>query len=229
MVKNEQPEGNILALQQYIADIILRDIAQRYNIRKIEVLQKLALYLIYNMGNFINVSHIAEQVGSNRTTVLELIAYLKEVYMIFTTGSFSFSLNEQLTTTRARRVYCIDNGFFAAIKTNSEKDFPKKMKNAVFQQLRFHWDRELFYWREKVEIDFVFQDGFPVGLTADEGDMDREVFQLFHYLHQHNLPLGLLISWKKLQILEENERKVFILPLWLFLVKSQEEILEYGG
>ncbi len=229
MVKNEQPEGNILALQQYIADIILRDIAQRYNIRKIEVLQKLALYLIYNMGNFINVSHIAEQVGSNRTTVLELIAYLKEVYMIFTTGSFSFSLNEQLTTTRARRVYCIDNGFFAAIKTNSEKDFPKKMKNAVFQQLRFHWDRELFYWREKVEIDFVFQNGFPVSLTADEGDKDREVYQLFHYLNQHNLPLGLLISWKKLQILEENERKVFILPLWLFLVKSQEEILEYGG
>lgn len=228
MVKNEEGESNVLALQQYIGDIILRDIAQRYNIRKIEVLQKLTLYLIYNMGNVINVSRLAELVGSNRTTVLELIAYLKEVYMIFTTNSFSFSLNEQLTSSRPKRVYCIDNGFFAAIKTNSEKDFIKKLKNIVFQHLRFQWNKELFYWKEKVEIDFILKDGFPVSVTIDESDKDREVYHLFHYLNQHNLPLGLLISWNKLQILEENERKVMMLPLWLFLIKSQEEILEYG-
>jgi predicted AAA+ superfamily ATPase len=227
MVKNEEAEGNVLALQQYIGDIILRDIAQRYNIRKIEVLQKLTLYLIYNMGNVINVSRLAELVGSNRTTVLELIAYLKEVYMIFTTSSFSFSLNEQLTSTRPKRVYCIDNGFFAAIKTNAEKDFAKKLKNIVFQHLRFRWGEELFYWKEKVEIDFVLKDGFPVSVSVDEKDKDREVYRLFHYLHQHNLPLGILISWNKLQILEENERKIMILPLWLFLTKSQQEILEY--
>jgi predicted AAA+ superfamily ATPase len=227
MVKNEEAEGNVLALQQYIGDIILRDIAQRYNIRKIEVLQKLTLYLIYNMGNVINVSRLAELVGSNRTTVLELIAYLKEVYMIFTTSSFSFSLNEQLSSTRPKRVYCIDNGFFAAIKTNAEKDFAKKLKNIVFQHLRFRWGEELFYWKEKVEIDFVLKDGFPVSVSVDEKDKDREVYRLFHYLHQHNLPLGILISWNKLQILEENERKIMILPLWLFLTKSQQEILEY--
>jgi hypothetical protein len=51
---------------------------------------------------------------------------------------------------------------------------------------------------------------------------------LFHYLNQHNLPLGLLISWTKLQILEENERRILILPLWLFLTKSREEVMEYG-
>lgn len=227
MVKNEEGESNVLALQQYISDIILRDIAQRYNIRKIEVLQKLALYLIYNMGNLVNVSRVAELVGSNRTTVLELIAYLKEVYMIFTTSGFSFSLNEQLASTRPKRVYCIDNGFFAAIKTSSEKDIAKKLKNIVFQHLRFQWGEELFYWREKVEIDFVLKDGFPVSVSVDEKDKDREIYRLFHYLHQHNLSLGLLISWSKLQILEENERKIMILPLWLFLTKPREEVLEY--
>jgi predicted AAA+ superfamily ATPase len=229
MVKNEETNSNVLALQQYIGDIILRDIAQRYNIRKIEVLQKLTLYLIYNMGSVINVSRLAELVGSNRTTVLELIAYLKEVYMIFTTSSFSFSLNEQLTSTRPKRVYCIDNGFFAAIKTTAEKDFAKKLKNIVFQHLRFRWGEELFYWKEKIEIDFVLKDGFPLSITVDEKDKDREIYRLFHYLNQHNLPLGLLISWTKLQILEENERRILILPLWLFLTKSREEVMEYGG
>ena len=227
MIKQEQQESNILALQQYISDIILRDIAQRYNIRKIEVLQKLALYLIYNMGGFINMSRIAQLVGTNRTTLLELLAYLKEVYMVFTTSSFSFSIDEQLSTTKPKKIYCIDNGFFAAIKTESEKDFIKKVKNIVFQHLRFQWGEELFYWRDKVEVDFVTKDGFPINALPSNGDIDMEIHKLFHFMNRFNLPQGLLINWERLQIIEENERKIVMMPLWLFLTKTREEILDY--
>jgi hypothetical protein len=227
MIKQEQPESNILALQQYISDILWRDIARRYNIRRIEVLQKLTLYLIYNMGGFINMSRIAELVGTNRTTLLELLAYLKEVYLVFTTSSFSFSINEQLATTKPKKVYCIDNGFFAAIKTESPKDFAKKVKNVVFQHLRSQWEPELFYWNDKVEVDFVTQSGFPVNVSPGNGDLDMEIHKLFHFMNQFNLPQGLLINWDRLQIMEENERKIVMMPLWLFLTKTREEILDY--
>ncbi|NIS37769.1 DUF4143 domain-containing protein, partial [Candidatus Saccharibacteria bacterium] len=204
-----------------------RDIARRYNIRKIEVLQKLALYLIYNMGMGLNISRMAELVGSNRTTILELLAHLKEVYLIFTSSSFSFSPNERMNTTRPKKVYCVDNGFFAAIKTKGSKDFAKKIKNAVYQQLRFRWGAEIFYWKNKIEIDFVLEDGFPIGIVVDKMDTDKEIYRLFYYMNQHNLNKGLLISWNKLQIMEENERKILILPLWLFLTKSQEDVMNY--
>ena len=227
MIKQEQQESNILALQQYISDIILRDIAQRYNIRKIEVLQKLALYLIYNMGGFINMSRIAQLVGTNRTTLLELLAYLKEVYLVFPTSSFSLSIDEQLSPTKPKKIYCIDNGFFAAIKTESEKDFIKKVKNIVFQHLRFQWGEELFYWRDKVEVDFVTKDGFPINALPSNGDIDMEIHKLFHFMNRFNLPQGLLINWERLQIIEENERKIVMMPLWLFLTKTREEILDY--
>ena len=229
MLKNENGAGNILALQQYISDIILRDIAQRYNIRKIEVLQKLTLYLIFNMSNFINITRIAELVGSNRTTVLELLAYLKEVYMLFTAGSFSFSPAEQLNTTKAKKVFCVDNGFFAAINTDMKKDFAKKMRNLVFQHLRFQWGKELFYWKDKAEIDLVLPDGYPVQVAVNEGEIERAVSNLFYYLNQHNQPRGLLVSWNKLQILEENERTVVICPLWIFLSKDENEVRGYGS
>ena len=228
MVKQDHAEGNILALQQYISDIILRDIAQRYNIRRIEVLKKLALYLIFNMSNGINVTQIAEQLGSNRTTILDLISYLEEVYMVFTTSSFSFAISEQMNTTKARKVYCIDNGFFAAIKTNEQTDFAKRMRNVVFQQLRFQWEETVFYWREKVEVDFVLQNGYPIGVATKDEDIDRKITQMFHYMQSHNLQRGVLINWKRLHILDENNASILMLPLWVFLTKSKDEILNYS-
>jgi hypothetical protein len=36
-----------------------------------------------------------------------------------------------------------------------------------------------------------------------------------------------LINWDRLQIMEENERKIVMMPLWLFLTKTREEILDY--
>lgn len=228
IVKNSDSAGNILALQQYITDILLRDVTQRYNIRKIDTLRKLAFFLIQNSGSPVNVTRLAELIGSNRTSVLDMLEYLREVYLIFTCSFFSFSPAEQLNTTRARKVFCIDNGFMTAIQSGNADLFSRRIHNCVFQHLLFHWGEQVFYWREKAEVDFVLSDGFAVSVAATEEISERRIQHLFYYLNRHNLPQGLLISWNKLQILEENERRVIILPLWIFLLKPREEVLEYS-
>jgi len=226
IIKNEQSDSNILLLQQYISDILLRDVAKRYNIRKVQVLQKLTLYLIFNMGLDMNVSRIAERIGSNRTTVLELIGYLREVYMVFPQSSFSFSGGEA-NTTKHRKIFCVDNGFYAAIKTDSKRDRYKKFKNTVFQQLRFQWGKQVAFWREKVEIDFVLEDGFPINIMPEDGSIDSEIDRLLYFMNNHNMREALLITWNKLQIIEENDRRILLLPLWLLLVKSEEQVRKY--
>lgn len=227
VVKHDQPENNVLLLQQYIGDIILRDIAQRYHIRKVDVLQKLVLNLIYNMGGPINVSRLAQQVGSNRTTVLDLMKHLREVYMIFTAPGWSFDPADQTTSTRAKHVFCIDNGFFAAINSPSDEDFSKKVRNTVFLQLRFQWKGPVYYWKNQVEIDFILDGGFPIAVLGKDSQKEQALQRLFHYMHSHNLPRGLLISWSKLQIIPENGRRILMVPLWIFLAKSRQEIMTY--
>lgn len=231
VVKHADPEANHLLLQQYISDIVLRDIARRHNIRRIEVLQKLALYLIFNMSAGLNITRIAELLGSNRTTILDLIAHLQEVYLVFLTGSFSFQPSERLSSTRARKVYCVDNGLFAAINAASPREDLKKWRNAVFQRLRFQWGETLYYWRDKVEVDFVMEDGFPVGVAESDAaeSLDRDIYRLFHFLNAHNRPEGLMISQKKLQIHEEGGRRIVVMPLWLFLLRGRDEVMGYAG
>ncbi|NIA29081.1 MAG: AAA family ATPase [Actinobacteria bacterium] len=223
-IQQVDDQKNIALLQQYLEDVLYRDIAFRYSIRRMDTLKKLALYLISNMANEINMSRIASLLGVTRKSLTELINYLKTVYLVFTTSNFSFSLNERLNTTKPKKVYCIDNGLFGALKQTETKDVGKRVENLVFLHLKTNWQEEVFYWKGKVKIDFVLGNGFPINVTAQDELEEREINGLLYYMTQFNQPRGLLISWNHFTQTEENERKILVLPLWLFLLKSRQEI-----
>jgi len=223
--KQIEDQKNIALLQQYFEDVLYRDIAFRYSIRRVDTLQKLALYLVSNMANEINMSRIASLLGVTRKTVIDLINYLKTVYLVFTTSNFSFSLNERLNTTKPKKVYCIDNGLFSALKQTETRDVGKRVENLVFLHLRTNWQEEIFYWKGKVEIDFVLGNGFPINVTAQDELEEQEINGLLYYMTQFNQPRGLLISWNHFTEIKENERKILVLPLWMFLLKSRQEIM----
>ena len=224
-VKHAQQQVNAALLQQYFDDILFRDVAARYSIRKIPALQKLALYLVSNMANEFSSRRMANLLAIHRETIIDLIGYLKQVYLVFTTSNFSFSLNERLNTRKPKKVYCIDNGLFSALKQTETPDMGKRVENLVFLHLRTNWQEEIFYWKGKVEIDFVLGNGFPVNVTAQDELEEREINGLLYYMTQFNQPRGLLISWNHFTEIEENDRKILVLPLWLFLLKSRQEIM----
>ncbi len=229
VVKHADHSSNIMLLQQYLGDILLKDISRRYNIRKIQALQRFAAYLISNIANEINIKRSAALLGINRSTVIDLMSYLREVYLVQTTSCFSFSLNERLNTTKPKKVYCIDNGFFTAVKQMQTFDLGKRAENLVHQQIKFHWQEEVFYWKGKVEIDFTLGNGFPINVTMDDALPERETTGLFYYLSQFNLRKGLLVSWNRFDTIEENGRKITVIPLWIFLTKSKDEIEKLAG
>jgi uncharacterized protein len=225
IVKNANHPTNIMLLQQYLDDILLKDIGRRYNIRKISALQKLAAYLISNIGNEFNIKRTAALLGINRSTIIDLLTYLGEVYLIQLISNFSFSINERLNTTRIKKVYCIDNGLFTATKQTQSPDRGKRMENLVYQQLKFQWSENPFYWKGKMEIDFVLEHGFPVNVTAEDRLREREITGLLFFLNQFNRSHGLLISWNKLETIQDGDRTIVVIPLWLFLIKTKEQIL----
>lgn len=224
VIKQPESPSNILLLQQYFDDILLRDIASRYKVRRVDVLQKLALYLISNICNEINISRIAALLGTNRITVMELINHLQDVYLIYEVGRFSFSLNERLSN-RNRKVYVVDNGLFGALKQTGSPELGKQVENVVFQKLKFEWNENVFFWKGKSKIDFILKDGLPVNVTATDDIPGREINSLLDYLVSFNRTRGLLVSWNTFDTLYENDKKISIIPLWYFLLREKVTIL----
>ena len=226
VIINTGEQTNVLLLQQYLDDILLKDISVRYNVRKIRALQSLTHFLISNISNEVNLKRTASLLGINRSTLLDLISYLKEVYLLFLVSNFSFSIKERLNTTKPKKVYCVDNGFFTAVKQTQTEDMGKRVENLVFQHLKFYWQAEVFYWKSKVEIDFVLENGFPINVTYNDDLRERELVGLFYYLSQFNQKRGMLISMNKFDRIEQDDHKVLILPLWIFLLKTRQEVDE---
>ncbi len=90
-------------------DILIRDIAVRYGIREVKMLQRLALHLISNVGNLITANKLKTlfEAGSVNT-ITEYLSHLEDSYLFYLVPKFSYSLRKQLVN--PRKVYAVDTG-----------------------------------------------------------------------------------------------------------------------
>ncbi|MCD4691707.1 MAG: ATP-binding protein, partial [Calditrichales bacterium] len=218
-------QRNKLLLQQYLEDILLKDIAKRYGIRDIITLEKLALYLLSNNSNEVSVNRITKILNSSRPTISALLNYMKQVYLIDFTANFSFSLNERLNMKKPQKIYSIDTGMFSAVKQTMANDYSKMAENLVFLHLKHNWKQEVFFWKDKIEIDFVLNNGFPINVTFTDNIPEREFEGLIYYLEKHNLKQGILVTKNLFERLEENNHTIHYIPLWRFLLFDSYETL----
>jgi len=219
-------EAKELQLQQYLTDILFKDISKRYTIKNLDLLQKLLHYLISNNSNEISVNRIAKILGSSRATISQLINYYKQVFLLYTTTLFSYSANERLQVKKPQKIYCVDTGLFFAVKQTAQEDLSKMAENIVFLQLKNTWEKEVFYWKSKIEIDFIIDNGFPINVTYTDSIPEREWEGLFYYLRVKNIPRGMLITKNVLDKKEEAGKIIDYVPLWMFLLAESPEALK---
>ena len=72
---------------------------------------------------------------------------------------FSYSLKNQMQTDR--KVYFVDNGMHNSTAFKFSSDKGKLLENAVFHHLK-RQGKELYYFHEKQEVDFVCREGLNV-------------------------------------------------------------------
>jgi len=134
-------------LMQAFNDIIIRDIALRYNIKNTSLLQQLAVWLVSNCGKLFSGNNLRKlfQIGSS-SSIMEYLTYFNDAYLFFYIPRFSYSIKVQVVN--QKKIYCIDNGF---IKTNSISFTPdngRLLENMVFLHLR-RKTNEIYYFAEK--------------------------------------------------------------------------------
>jgi predicted AAA+ superfamily ATPase len=131
----------------------VRDIAVRYGIRDVKTLQRLALYLLSNIGNLISANKLKQAFGiSSATTILEYFSYLEQSYLFSFVPIFDYSIKRQ--NVNPKKVYTIDNGLLEVNTPSYKNDIGHKLENMVFIALRHHY-KEIFYYKEKGECDFL--------------------------------------------------------------------------
>ena len=208
-------------LSELFEDILIRDIVIRYGVRDIKGLQRLALWLISNIGNRVTGSKLKQVVGISATsTIMEYFSHLESAYLFHLVPCFSYSVRSQMIN--PRKVYSADNGLITVNSASFSDDQGRKLENIVYTCLRSTYN-SIFYFSGKSECDFVVtQKGkkplaFQVCYKLDRDNLDRELGGLYEALTYFKLKDGIIITLNQTDTFKYNGLTARVIPVWEFL------------
>ena len=211
-------------LLNYMADILSRDIVERYNIKKVNNLKTLSKYYMTNCASLISFNSIKGFISMPVDTVERYSEYLNNAFLFFYLKRFSFSLKEQ--EKNPRKVFCIDSGLRNAVSMGFSEDRGRVLENIVF--LKFlQKGNEVYYWKDKqgYEVDFIVVEGgkvtgvYQVSYSVREArTKTRETNALIRALICFDLKEGTIITEN--QEMEETLKgfRIRYMPVWKFLL-----------
>jgi predicted AAA+ superfamily ATPase len=209
-------------LNHIFDDILIRDIAVRYGIRDVKTLQRLALYLVSNVGKMVTATRLKNlfEVGSTNT-ITEYLSHLEDSYLLHLVPKFSHSLRKQLIN--PRKVYAIDTGMISVNSGSFTNDNGWKLENLVYLHLRRSY-REIYYFLEKGECDFiVFVNGVAVEVVQvcfdlNPDNLDREMNGVVEALTTLKLKEGKIITVHQKERYEKEGCIIDVIPCHEFLL-----------
>lgn len=210
-------------LQQLFSDILYRDIVVRYGLRNTTVIEKLALYLLSNVGNEFTYSRLSKtfEVGSAHS-IINYLRYFEDSYLLFTIPQFSFKYRQQQVS--PKKIYGIDTGFIRANTISFTDDDGRLLENIVYIHLRrSHRQGSIFYYKGKQECDFIVVEkhrpvkAIQVCHHISVDNMDRELGGLREAMIQLKISNGIIITSDQ----EDKFDGIPVLPAWKWLSENR--------
>jgi hypothetical protein len=208
-------------LTQLVDDILYRDIAVRHNIRNINGLREMTVFLMSNIGKPVAARRLTGLFGITATsTVTDYFAYLNNSYLIDFVPQFDFSVKAQ--SRNPKKVYVTDLGIYHQIKTTFTEDYGRQLENAVFLHLR-RKHQEIFYFNKQGECDFVLLNKgiviqcIQVCWQVDDMNMKREVFGLKSALDFFGLKEGVIVTHSQTDLFDIEGTTVKLIPAFKYM------------
>ncbi len=217
-LKQENPD----ILHELLSDVVMKDIAVRFGIRNTNILKKIAVYLISNVGKEFSHNSMKNMLEIKSVqSVIDYVYYFENAYLIFTVPRFSYSYKKQQVN--PKKVYSIDNGFSGNNSASFSKDKGKMLENLVFLELRRKF-KQIFYFQENAECDFVIKEkekitqAIQVCFDFNDETKDREIKGILSALKEFNLKEGLILTYNQEDEFRFENKRIILIPVWKWLL-----------
>jgi uncharacterized protein len=209
--------------------IFFKDIVRYFRIRNPKVLEDLFKVLARNSGGQLNLMDTAKLLDIQRPTLRDYLKYLSKAYLI--KSSEFYSTNRKARIRKQSKWYVLDSGIRNGISDylddsllNNETELGMIVESMLFDHLsRLKYnlepgpETEIFYWKDKKEIDFVMtlkRKPIPIESKYRDTLPQESVEQVREFMKVNKSPLGIIVT-KSLFKIDED---VLRIPLWLFLL-----------
>ena len=215
--------NNIEILSGTYEDIVIKDIAVRYNIDNYVQLKELYQFIITNFGKRFSYNSLRKAIGlGSVSTVQNYLHYFEGSYLGKKVNKFDHSLKKQIAN--EKKMYIIDNGFISIVSTSLTKDKGWLLENLVFNVLGFSYD--VYYYSGKKECDFVCSRNKKIQLLVqvtyglDTVNEEREISGLTEAMAVFGLNKGLILTFDTEKEINTPQGEISVLPVWKYLLQA---------
>lgn len=210
-----------MLLKQYFDDILFKDVAMRHQIRDVVILRNIAVHLLTQTASLISINRIAKLFNISVETAGNYCNYLQEAFIVDFIPYYSLKVAER--NRHPQKVHACDLGMRQVISLTSSPDKGRLIESVVNQHLQSQVRDEIFYWKEKQEIDFAIRKGNDISSVIqvaydnldDASVFEREAYALDEALHKFTKAVPLLVVAKMPKRKYQN-----MVPLWVFLCEK---------
>lgn len=209
-------------LQEYLKNIIYRDIVLRRRIRREFNLREIVSFVISNVGVVLSLDNIAKMTNmKNLMTIKNYLGYLEDSFLFFNLPRHSYSLKNQIYN--PDKIFTIDTGLYNEVAVLNSPNDGRLLENVVFLELK-RKQPLVYYFKEKHECDFVVQKKNQVVATIqvtkilDNVNKNRELDGLTEAMEKFNLKSGLILTLDKTETIKLKNSKITVMPIWQWLL-----------
>ena len=217
-------KANPAILHELLSDIVLKDIAVRFNIKNTDLLKKMAIFLISNVGKEFSYSSIQKMLKVKAVqSVIDYVSFFEDAYLVFSIPRFSYSFKQQQVN--PKKVYSIDNGFSNNNSASFSKDDGKMLENLVFMHLR-RKHKEIMYYQNTNECDFVRKEkekmmqAIQVCFDLNDDNQEREINGLMEAMKEFKLKEGVIVTYNQEDEFDIDGKKIKIVPAWKWILEE---------
>lgn len=174
-------------LQSIYDTVIRKDIITRHKLRNFNNLERIIEFIFDSIGSLLSPTNIAKQLNQysdkkiSHNTIIKLINYLTESYIIYKAPRYDIKGKELLTINE--KYYLVDLGLKNITITNKyDADLGHKLENVVYLELIRRGGKVFVGKNGEKEVDFIVQKSnnereyYQVSYTInDEKVFEREI------------------------------------------------------
>jgi hypothetical protein len=229
VVISESEDFKLRVLRSYYDDIVTKDVARRFKIRKVEELRSLVKFYLTNIASQVTSNSISKFLKLPTETVIRFSDNIETSKAIFFVKRFSFSFKQQEKS--PRKVYSTDTGLVNAVGFRVSENYGKLMENVVATELKRRQSKnpltEVYYWKDYAgrEVDFLVKEGpnirelIQVTFASDRNEIgERELKTLIRASKETGCRELSVITWDYEAEEELKHRKIKFAPLWKWLL-----------
>lgn len=221
VTREDREELKKKILQQYLGDIVHRDVVNRRSIRNKRVLDQIVTYYLTNISSLHSYTALSKAFATTSDTACEYSRSLEEAFLIFEVNRYHQNLKVQARD--PKKVYAVDMGLRSALSRSIHDDSARLLENVVYLELRRR-DLQISYFKEKYEVDFVISENYKAteiiqvcyDLSNSE-TRDRELRGLAECMDKVGLASGTIVSFDHEEIINLGGKIVNVVPVYQWL------------